>query len=96
MGIELDPGPARQPSTPPPSKTTTTTTTTTGKESTVWAIVDCVALCGMFALMGLRVLTPAEGLPWLAIILAARLKPTKGSGVATLAAGVFAWDKLRQ
>lgn len=101
MGIELQtdppPRPAASPSKPPPSsKTTTTTTTTTGREQTVWAVVDCVALIGMFALMGLRVLTPAEGLPWLAVILAARLKPSKGSGVATLAAGLISWDMIRK
>lgn len=99
MGLELDEGHE-------PATTTTPGGEDPGKAgradqppvapSAAGVVVDCVALVGVFALMGLRILEPSEGLPWLAMLLAARLTPNKRGGVATLAAGLIAWDSVRR
>jgi len=92
MGIELET--TKPPPSLPPAKASKPPEAP--QPSTTWAIVDCVALIGMFVLMSLRIITPSEGLPWLAMVLAARLKPTKGSGIATIAAGIIGYSRLRQ
>jgi hypothetical protein len=52
-------------------------------------LADCVAIVAICTLIGLGRMTAAEGLPWLAALLAGRLVPRKGSGVATLVATLW-------
>jgi hypothetical protein len=46
--------------------------------------VDLVVVVGVLGLIGLQRLTPAEGLPWLAAVLAGRLKPRGNSGTLSM------------
>jgi hypothetical protein len=48
-------------------------------------LIDMSALIGILVLIALNKLTPAEGLPWLAALLAGRMKAAKAGGVATIA-----------
>lgn len=63
--------------------------------SPAWVAVDVVALIGLFVLMALGLLSISEGLPWIAVIIAARIPTRKGSGTASLlipiAATIAAW-----
>jgi len=63
--------------------------------SPAWVVVDCVALVGLFVLMSLRLLSIEAGLPWIALVLAARIPTRKGSGAASfllpIAATIAAW-----
>jgi len=47
-------------------------------------LIDLVALAGVLTLIGADKLTPAEGLPWLAALMAGRLYPRKNSGTLTM------------
>ena len=48
------------------------------------AVVDILAVSGVIILIGFDKLTPGEGLPWLAAVLAVRLVPRKGSGTLSM------------
>ena len=46
--------------------------------------VDLIAVVGVLTLIGCQKRTPAEGLPWLAAVLAGRLKPRGNSGTLSV------------
>jgi hypothetical protein len=46
--------------------------------------VDLLVVAGVLTLIGFQRLTPAEGLPWLAALLAGRLRPRGNSGTLSI------------
>ena len=60
------------------------TATASKRSSRYGLLIDLVALAGVLALIGADKLTPSEGLPWLAALMAGRLYPKRNSGTLTM------------